>query len=125
LVWGRTEEQGDHYYLINVDDGAWTIVGESVLDKYGDGHPSYSPDRRWIVTDTYPDKARQRHLLLFNTETEELIELGRFFAPWAFDGPERCDLHPRWSPDGRHISIDSAHEGVRKSYILDVDEIVQ
>ena len=124
LVWGRTEKCGDHYYLVNVVDSTWEVVGKGILDKYGDGHPSYSPDRRWIVTDTYPDKARQRHLLLFDTKTENLAELGRFFAPWAFDGAKRCDLHPRWSPDGKYISIDSAHEGVRKSYILDVSAIV-
>ena len=120
IVWGRTQEHGDHYYLINVTDGTYEIIGKGILDKYGDGHPSYSPDGRWIVTDTYPDKARQRHLLIFDTKTEELIELGRFFAPWKFEGPCRCDLHPRWSPDGNLISIDSAHEGNRQSYVIDV-----
>jgi Tol biopolymer transport system component len=32
----------------------------------------------------------------------------------------RCDLHPRWSPDGRWLSVDSAHTGVRRSYLVDV-----
>ena len=125
LVWGRTEERGDSYYLLDVCDGTWEICGEGTLEKFGDGHPSFSPSRRWILTDTYPDKARQRHLLLFDTKEEEIVELGRFFAPWAFDGPDRCDLHPRWRPDGNYISIDSAHEGTRKSYVLDVSEIVE
>lgn len=124
LAWARKREAGDHYYLINVHDGTWEIIGEGVLDQYGDGHPSYSPDRRWIITDTYPDKARQRRLLLFDTETDDLTEVGRFFAPWRFDGGTRCDLHPRWSPDGTMISIDSAHEGIRRSYVLDVRQLV-
>lgn len=124
LVWGRTVEAGDRYYLINVVYGTWQIIGEGRLDTLGDGHPSYSPDGRWIITDTYPDKARQRHLLLYDTISQNLVRIGRFFAPWKFDGPERCDLHPRWSPDGTMISIDSAHEGVRKSYILDISELV-
>lgn len=124
LVWGRTVEQGDRYYLIDVRTGERSIVGDGVLNSYGDGHPSYSPDRRWIVTDTYPDKARQRTLLLFEVETGRCIEIGRFFAPWTFDGTRRCDLHPRWSPDGRLISIDSAHDGRRRSYLLDVSAIV-
>lgn len=124
LVWGRTKEAGDHYYLINVITGQWQIIGEGILDTYGDGHPSFSPDRRWIVTDTYPDRARQQHLLLYELETGKLIEIGRFLEPWQFNGSKRCDLHPRWSPDGKMISIDSSHERKRMTYILDLSSIV-
>lgn len=124
IVWGRTEKAGDRYYLINVTTGDWAVLGEGVLDKYGDGHPSFSPDKRWIITDTYPDKARQRHLLLYNVQQREIITLGRFLAPLKFDGAFRCDLHPRWSPDGKWISIDSAHEGIRLNYLLDLSAIV-
>lgn len=120
IVWGRIEGQGDRYYLVDVRDGTWQILGEETFGQFGDGHPSYAPGRRWIVTDTYPDKGRQRHLLLFDTQEETVIKLGRFFSPWAFDGPNRCDLHPRWSHDGKMISFDSAHTGMRKSYIVDV-----
>lgn len=124
LAWARTKEAGDHYYLINVITGERQIVGENVLDIYGDGHPSFSPDRRWLVTDTYPDRARQQHLLLYEIDTGKLIEVGRFFAPLQFSGLRRCDLHPRWSPDGKMISIDSSYEGRRMTYILDVSSLV-
>lgn len=124
VVWGRTEKHGDRYYLVDVRDGKRRILGKGTFDQFGDGHPSYAPGGRWFVTDTYPDKARQRHLLLFDTQTETVLRLGRFFAPWTFDGMSRCDLHPRWSPDGNYISIDSAHEGSRKSYIVDVREVL-
>ncbi len=124
LAWGRTKQIGDRYYLINVSTGDWHIVGNGVLNLYGDGHPSFSPNRRWFVTDTYPNQARQRYLLLYEVETQKLIEIGRFLAPWQFDKNKRCDLHPRWSPDGMMISIDSAHEGRRMTYLLDVSSIV-
>ena len=124
VTWARTNEAGDHYYLINVETGKWQIIGEGVLDIYGDGHPSFSPDRRWIITDTYPDRARQQHLLLFAVETGKLIEVGKFLEPLAFNGPNRCDLHPRWSPDGNLISIDSSHEGKRKTFFLDISAII-
>ena len=125
LVWGRTAEQGDHYYLLDVESGAWELVGAGHLDQLGDGHPGYSPDRRWIVTDTYPDRARRRHLLLFDVSAGRQVTVGSFLAPWRFDGLARCDLHPRWSPDGRKISIDSAHEGWRDTYILDVSTLLE
>ena len=124
LAWARTNECGDHYYLINVIDGSRTLVGDRVMDAFGDGHPSFSPNRQFIITDTYPDKARQRHLLMYNIASGELTQIGRFFAPWRFDGMDRCDLHPRWSPDGNMISIDSSHLGVRRSYFIDVSRIV-
>ena len=124
LVFGRTSKEGDRYYLVNVNTGRLKVIGRDVLDIYGDGHPTYSPDRRWIITDTYPDKARMRHLLLYDNKEDILIKAGSFFAPWKFDGTRRVDLHPRWSPDGTKVSIDSAHEGVRKTYIIGVSQFM-
>lgn len=124
LAWARAPEHGDQYYRINVNTGDRTVVGKDILNPYGDGHPSFSPDGRWVLTDTYPDRARNRHLLLFDQHRETLVPIGQFFAPLAYTGPERCDLHPRWSPDGRFVSIDSAHERQRKSFILNLDELL-
>jgi len=118
LVWARAPEAGDAYYLVDTVTAERKPVGEGILDRLGDGHPSFSPDGRRLLTDSYPDRARQRHLLLYNLDSNRLVELGRFLAPWSFDGPRRSDLHPRWSPNGRDISIDSAHQGKRMSYIL-------
>lgn len=30
----------------------------------------------------------------------------------------RCDLHPRWSPDGRVVTVDSIHDGCRGIWLL-------
>ena len=122
FVWGRTVEFGDGYHVLDVDTGEFEYI--DALDEWGDGHPSLSPDGRYVVTDTYPDRKRQRHLLLYDRETEEVTELGRFFEPLEYTGETRCDLHPRWSPDGTAISFDSTHTGRRDSYILDVSQIV-
>jgi hypothetical protein len=125
VVWARSAEGLDQYHVLDVRTGRATVLGEGRLGTFGDGHPSASPDGRWIVTDTYPDRARQRHLLVFDRHTGRVVEVGRFLAPLAFEGPVRCDLHPRWSPDGRWLSIDSAHTGVRRSYALDVESLLQ
>lgn len=121
FLWGRTAEFGDGYHVLDVDTGEFAYV--DALDEWGDGHPSLSPDGRYIVTDTYPDRERQRHLLLYDRETDEVTELGRFFEPLQYTGKTRCDLHPRWSPDGSAISFDSTHTGRRDSYVLDVSQI--
>ena len=122
LVWGTSTEFGSGYFTINTTTSE--ISRFRAFEKYGDGHPSVSPNGRWVVTDTYPDRARQRHLLLYDRCENEEIQLGRFFAPFDFDGLSRCDLHPRWSPDGTAISIDSAHEGTRRSYIINLTNII-
>ena len=124
LAWARTEESGDHYYLINVITGEKLLIGRNILDIYGDGHPSFSPDRRWILTDSYPDKARKQHLLLYEITTGKLTEIASFFAPLKYSAEIRCDLHPRWSPDGNWVSVDATYEGKRMSYLLDVSSLV-
>ena len=124
LAWARTREAGDGYHVIDVATGARQRLGAGVLDVYGDGHPSLSPDGRWLVTDSYPDRGRQRHLLLYDLAAGTRVDVGRFHAPWRFDGAERCDLPPRWSPDGRAICSDSAHAGPRRTYFVDVHALV-
>ena len=45
--------------------------------------------------------------------------LGDFFVPEKYlDTDLKCDLHPRFSPSGNLICIDSAHTGERQVYII-------
>lgn len=120
---GGSPVHGRGYHTVDVTSGHIDYV--EGLDGFGDGHPSRSPDGKWIVTDTYPNRLRKRFLTLYNLEEEEPVQLGAFLAPFEFDGATRCDLHPRWSPDGRFVSIDSAHTGLRESYLVNVEDIVR
>jgi hypothetical protein len=122
LGWARRGFTGDRYFLITDRSRRATAVGEDVLTS--DGHCSYSPDRRWILTDTYPDAEQKRALILFRVADGKRIDIGRFYSPPELSGECRCDLHPRWSRDGRQVCIDSAHEGERQMYVLDVGSIV-
>ena len=51
--------------------------------------------------------------------------LGHFPQPKDYTDTVRCDLHPRVSPDGRFVCIDSAHgpDG-RQMYIFDISRII-
>ncbi|RKY66699.1 MAG: hypothetical protein DRQ08_02180 [Candidatus Latescibacterota bacterium] len=122
LAWATQRDVGDRFFLFEDLTGRREVVGEGVLTE--NGHCSYSPDRRWILTDTYPDHDSMRHLLLFRLEDGKLLEVGKFFSPPELRGEIRCDLHPRWSRDGREVCIDSAHEGHRQMYVVEVGEAV-
>jgi len=122
LAWARRRSAGDHYFLFTDRSGRAEIVGEGILTA--DGHCSYSPDRRWILTDTYPDQEQKRTLILFREADGRRVDIGRFYSPPELRGEIRCDLHPRWSRDGRQVCIDSAHEGHRQMYVIDVGDIV-
>jgi len=123
LAWSRHCDE-DHYHLYEDQSREVQALGADVLQT--DGHCSYSPDRNWILTDTYPDaKHSNRTLILYHPGNGTRFDIGRFYSPPQFTGEIRCDLHPRWSRDGRRVSIDSLHEEQRQMYIVDVSEIVE
>jgi len=124
IAWANQDGIGNRYYLFSDDgSGKAEIIGDTELTPFGDGHCSYSPDRKWILTDTYPDKEKHRTLLLFNVEKKRRITLGRFFSVPTIT-EIRCDLHPRWMRDGKGITLDSSHTGVRQIYGMDLTSIV-
>jgi len=52
---------------------------------------------------------------------QAVLPLGGFFVPEAYREPySRCDLHPRWRPDGKMLAFNSVHEGSRQVYVIDV-----
>lgn len=121
LGYARASNGRDAYIMFDLDTGDEQLVGSGVFDS--DGHCNASPDRRWMLTDTYPNSADERTLILFDMASGRRIDIGQFHSPPELAGPLRCDLHPRWSRDGKRISIDSAHTGTRQIYALNVSEV--
>src|SRR5690606_18356864 len=123
LAWTRDKKGKTGFYLIDDESGDHELVGDGVLTR--DGHCSYSPDRRWILNDTYPDKEGNQTLMLYRVADGQRVDIGRFFLPEVLRRqPVRCDRHPRRNRDGTQVCNDSAHELPRQVYALDVSEIV-
>jgi hypothetical protein len=91
-----------------------------------DGHCTYRPnDLQWVLCDSYPDGERKQHVYLYHVPTGRIVPLGRFLLPREYAGEWRCDTHPRFSPDGRSVVIDSPHEGHgRQMYRIDISGTV-
>jgi hypothetical protein len=127
LAWCEWKGSPLSYRLHHLDTGEVEVFAPGLFDT--DGHCHWRPvpfgeERRWLVTDTYPDKERMRTLILYDSLRGARYDVARFLAPERFDGEIRCDLHPRWDLSGRLVTVDSLHEGYRGIYVLDAGEIV-
>lgn len=121
LAFENKKKTGPGYYLM-----------KDKTDKYihcwpqfsNDGHPSYSPDGKLIVTDSYPDRTRIASINLMDGDERKKknTTIARVFAPFKYDNDTRCDLHPRWNHAGDKVCFDSVFEGHRGLYVVDVFE---
>lgn len=114
--------KGTGYFLMKDKSNEYTHLWPELN---GDGHPSYCPtDNSLVVFDTYPDRARIQEVKVAkdtDVEGKEIKVLARVFAPFKYDNDTRCDLHPRWSRDGKKICFDACFEGHRGLYIVNLE----
>jgi hypothetical protein len=116
MVTAKYEGKAYGHVLFTVGEKDYKRLGGGILDY--DGHGTFSPDGRWMVTDSYPaDGSHEQKLVLMDMSSEAVISLGRFVEPPEFTKGWRCDLHPRWSPDGSLIGFNSTFTGSRQVYV--------
>jgi hypothetical protein len=120
LAWAWHPSKGDKFYLYKDRTDQVEVVGPDVMTV--NGHCTYlnRDNNRWILNDTYPDKERNQNVYLYDVQTGVRRPLGSFHAPPEYTGEWRCDTHPRSSPDGRKVVIDSAHNGGRQMYLIEL-----
>ena len=112
-----------HYHLYNESTQMVRVVGADLLTE--NGHMTYSRNGKWLLSDTYPDsQSNKRLLILYDVENDLRYNIGEFYTPPDLGKHNRCDLHPRWGPGDKQVSIDSVHEGSRQQYIVQVSDIV-
>jgi hypothetical protein len=125
LAWSQHPSHGNAFYLFeDKTGGSVEIVGKDVMTK--NGHCSYLPGNEWILNDTYPQgKERLQSPYLYHVATGKQVWLGHFHQPTEYRGEWRCDNHPRFSPDGRSVAIDTPLEGEgRQLHLIDISGIV-
>lgn len=123
LVWAVDPATGNAHFLhIGLDEAVEVFGGEALAE---DGHCTFSPNRQWVLNDTYPDRFDMRTLMLVKWPEGKRIDVARLHSPKSkWWGEIRCDLHPRWSRDGNKVCIDSVHQGTRQMYEVDVGDLV-
>jgi Tol biopolymer transport system component len=117
MVTANWEGKQYAHVLITVGKKDFKRLGDGILDY--DGHGTFSPDGKWMVTDTYPAPGlREQKIYLMDMKTQAVLPIGRFPEPEEFSGYWRCDLHCRWSPKGDLIGFNSTHSGSRQVYVF-------
>ena len=132
-IWGRTPGEilvdadwcgRGHEYVV-FDETHHPFRAQRISAGMGPaGHLNFSPDGRWMAADTYPDADGVQQLALVDVASGEWVTLGRFLhRVEGATGDMRCDLHPRWSADGRFLTVDTIHTGERKIMMLDMEGV--
>jgi hypothetical protein len=126
LAWSRIPEKGDGFFIYD-DAEKQNIqqIGKGTMVV--NGHCTYLPGGKWILNDTYANsnKNREQTPYVYEVQTGKRIDIAKLPSPDAYKGEWRCDLHPRFSRDGRFVVVDSAHEGLgRQLYLIDISKIV-
>ena len=62
--------------------------------------------------------------MLYEVRSNRKVSLGFYRSEEIFRGEIRCDLHPRWTPDGRGLTVDAVPDGDRQIYLIDVADVV-
>lgn len=117
LAFENKKNGGTGYYLMKDKTQKYKHCWSELT---GDGHPSYSPDRKRIVTDSYPDRARIQYIRVMRDEKSKPEIAAKVFSPFKYDNDTRCDLHPRWNHAGDKICFDSVFEGHRGVYVINL-----
>jgi len=115
---------GDSYVLFQDKTVIKNRIAPDKLRE--DGHPSFCPvNSDLFVSDTYQNEAGFRRLFLFNMQESKILDIAKLkSSPMLDDTGFRCDLHPKWSYNGRYVSVDTVNEGFRQMYVFDVSAIV-
>lgn len=112
------------HVLFTIGETDYQRIGNGVIDF--DGHGTFSPNGKWMITDSYPsDGLNEQRLLLMDLKSNAVLPLGRFRHDLSYESPDRwtrCDLHCRWSPNGDMIGFNSTHSGSRQVYVLKLNE---
>lgn len=94
-----------HYVL---DDNGKFQLKDTWLQPYFDvdGHPSFTNDGKYMLTDSYPDQNNNRRYIIFNAEEQKGMIVAKM-PENSKPGNAACDLHPKFSHDNQYVAFDT------------------
>ncbi len=112
------------YYSINIKKPSNMIkINNDLLNE--DGHPQISPNKRFLITDTYANNKGYMKLILFDLLKSKSYLIGEFkLAEYLINNKLKYDLHPRWDNSGKLLNIDSSHLDSRQNFVIDISNLL-
>ena len=108
------------YYSAN-SDGLFELQRELKDPIFNiDGHPSFTKDGKYMITDSYPDKNKFQRLMVYNISTNKGVIIGKFYAPLK-GNPASCDLHPKLCRNNNYLVVDSAYTGKHRMIMFELN----
>lgn len=105
-----------YYFTYDIESGQRTAISSEHL--LHDGHPSFLCDGEHFITDTYPLEHSMQHLFSEALNRTDYAPICDLFSDPRMFGEKRCDLHPRVTPDGNVITVDSTFQNGTRSVLL-------
>ncbi len=118
----RNIATGDSYLIFQDKTKNVEKINTDILKE--DGHPSFSCNKNLFISDTYPNAKGVSELFLFDIKYDKKILIDKLNSIKKLNNSaSRCDLHPKWSLDGKYVSIDTTDQGYRSMYIYKIKDI--
>ncbi|MDC1328952.1 hypothetical protein N8291_06520 [Pseudomonadales bacterium] len=84
-----------------------------------DGHPTYIASENRIIVDSYPNRLGIMSLYLGSPNSSDTLDrIASVLNPPKYQGPLRCDLHPRVSQKHSSIVCDIPYKNGRKILVI-------
>lgn len=90
------------------------------IDFCIDGHPSFTSDDQFMLTDSYPDWRGLQKLIVFDKKNKNSLTIGRFKDALTRK-PGSCDLHPKLSRSCNKVTIDTAYDGKHHVIVFNLE----
>jgi hypothetical protein len=108
--------------MINHETGHIEIYNDLV---YGSGHPTSSPDNKYVITDCYPNErvSLRNGIVPIRAISKNKVKIIAKLntKPKFTDDPVfRIDPHPAWSRDGKYLVVNARDGDYRGVYIIDI-----
>jgi Tol biopolymer transport system component len=107
---------------------------QTISDKHpGGGHPSVTPDGKYLVTDSYVGERivpenKEVPIRLLDTISNEVAVICHIYTLGrkgdTGHGTLRLDPHPAWSRDFKKVCFNGAPQGKRQVFIADLTGVV-
>ncbi len=112
--------QPNYYQYYECRDGLFTWCNDFRIKEFDiDGHPSFTHDGRYMLTDSYPDHRGMQRLVVYDRETGKALILAKIRDALTRK-PGSCDLHPKLCHNDSFVTIDTAYDGRHHSIVFEL-----